>query len=43
MSEFDDIRPFNDDEVDAVLARVARDPELAAAITRLRFPNGTNI
>lgn len=33
-----DIRPFRDDEVAAVLARVAGSPELAGALARLRLP-----
>ena len=38
MSEFDDIRPYDDSEVEAALARVLQSDELIRAITRLRFP-----
>lgn len=38
---FADIRPYNNDEAPAVLARVAADPELAAALAKLRFPRLT--
>lgn len=38
MSEFDDIRPYRDDEVPAVLARIVKDPELHAAVAALKFP-----
>ncbi|MBR9908901.1 MAG: cytochrome C oxidase Cbb3 [Gammaproteobacteria bacterium] len=38
MTEFDDIRPYNDAEVTEVLARLLRSPELVRAIVRLRFP-----
>ncbi len=37
MDEFSDIRPYNDEEVPGVLARLLNDPELLAAICRLRF------
>jgi len=37
MDEFADIRPYNDDEVAAVLARLLVDPELLRAISRLKF------
>ncbi len=37
MSEFDDIRPYNDDEVPAVLARLVNDREFLDAIVRWRF------
>ncbi len=39
MSEFDDIRPYNDDEVRPCLDRLLADPEFIDAIVRLRFPN----
>ena len=42
MSEFDDIRPYDDSEVDAVLDRVLQSDELIRAITRLRFPQAVN-
>lgn len=38
-SRFDDIRPYRDDEVPAVLARVVADPELLGALARFRFPS----
>jgi hypothetical protein len=37
MDDFADIRPYNDDEVSAVLARLLVDPELLRAISRLKF------
>jgi hypothetical protein len=37
MDSFADIRPYNDDEVPAVLERLLSDPELLAAITSLKF------
>lgn len=38
MNEFDDIRPYNDDEVRPTLDRILADPELSDAVTRLKFP-----
>ena len=38
MSDFDDIRPYRDDEVPAVLARIVKDPELHIAVAALKFP-----
>jgi len=38
MTDFDDIRPYNDDEVRLVLDRILADAELAEAVTRLKFP-----
>ncbi len=38
MTEFDDIRPYNDAEVAPAIARVLADSELINAVTRLRFP-----
>jgi len=38
MSDFDNIRPYDDSEVRAVLDRILADPELANAISRLKFP-----
>lgn len=38
MSEFDDIRPFNDAEVPAVLRRVVADHELRRAVISLLMP-----
>ncbi|MCB1616634.1 MAG: 1-acyl-sn-glycerol-3-phosphate acyltransferase [Pseudomonadales bacterium] len=37
-SDFDDIRPYHDDEVATVLQRVLCDDEFAAAMARFRFP-----
>lgn len=37
-TEFDDIRPYHDDEVRPTLDRILADPELIDAITRLKFP-----
>ena len=39
VSPFDDIRPYRDEEVSAVLARVLDAPELMAALLRFRFPS----
>ena len=39
MNEFDDIRPYRDDEVRVTLDRMLADPEFADAVTRLRFPS----
>lgn len=38
ISDFDDIRPYNDNEVRPVLDRLFRNDEFIGAITRLRFP-----
>ncbi len=38
MSEFDDIRPYNDDEVRPTLLRLLDDEEFLDAIVRLKFP-----
>ncbi|NHO64176.1 cytochrome C oxidase Cbb3 [Aestuariicella hydrocarbonica] len=38
MTQFDDIRPYNDAEVEPAIARVLAAPELIDAVTRLRFP-----
>ncbi|MDZ7925178.1 MAG: 1-acyl-sn-glycerol-3-phosphate acyltransferase [Marinagarivorans sp.] len=38
MSEFDDIRPYNDDEVRPTLLRLFDDKEFLDAIVRLKFP-----
>src|SRR5690625_636592 len=35
---FDDIRPYNDDEVRPTVERLLADRELLAAVTQLRFP-----
>lgn len=37
MSQFDDIRPYGDEEVPAVVARLLADDELIAAIARLKL------
>jgi len=38
ISDFDDIRPYNDNEVRPVLNRLFRNDEFIGAVTRLRFP-----
>jgi len=38
MTDFDDIRPYNDQEVRPALDRILADPELADAVARLKFP-----
>ncbi|TQV79497.1 cytochrome C oxidase Cbb3 [Exilibacterium tricleocarpae] len=38
MTQFDDIRPYNDDEVRPVLDRILSDRELCHAVASLRFP-----
>jgi hypothetical protein len=38
MAEFDSIRPYQDDEVAAVLARLTSDKTLLGMLTRFRFP-----
>lgn len=38
MSEFDDIRPYNDSEVRPVIDRILDNPELIRAVTKLKFP-----
>ncbi|WP_139313666.1 1-acyl-sn-glycerol-3-phosphate acyltransferase [Salinicola sp. MH3R3-1] len=38
LDRFADIRPYHDEEVEAVLARLAHDSELLDAITRFRLP-----
>lgn len=37
-TDFDDIRPYDDQEVRPVLDRILDDPELAQAVVKLRFP-----
>ncbi|MYM64991.1 cytochrome C oxidase Cbb3 [Pseudomaricurvus sp. HS19] len=39
MTDFDDIRPYNDSEVAPAIARVLATPELIRAVARLRFPH----
>jgi hypothetical protein len=38
MNDFDDIRPYRDDEVRPTIERMLADPELTDAVTRLKFP-----
>lgn len=38
MTDFDNIRPYDDAEVREVLDRILADPELANAISKLKFP-----
>lgn len=38
MSKFDDIRPYNDEEVRPILDEILNDPELIQAIAAFRFP-----
>ncbi|WP_423894480.1 1-acyl-sn-glycerol-3-phosphate acyltransferase [Candidatus Pelagadaptatus aseana] len=42
MSNFDDIRPYNDSEVRPALDRLVKDPELINALCRLRFPKAAS-
>ncbi|MGI9295043.1 MAG: 1-acyl-sn-glycerol-3-phosphate acyltransferase [Pseudomonadales bacterium] len=35
---FDDIRPYNDDEVEGVLQNLVKDPELLSSIQQFRYP-----
>lgn len=39
MKDFDDIRPYRDDEVRAVLRRIVQDPECVSAIVKFRCGN----
>lgn len=41
MDRFDDIRPYRDDEVREVLARLLADDEFIGVIARLRLPRGS--
>jgi hypothetical protein len=43
MTDFDDIRPYRDDEVRSTLDRLIKDPEFVDAITRLRFPTSYGV
>ncbi|MBB3167759.1 1-acyl-sn-glycerol-3-phosphate acyltransferase [Simiduia aestuariiviva] len=43
MTDFDDIRPYRDDEVAPVLARIVKDPELQTAVAALKFPTLTKL
>jgi len=39
MPQFDDIRPYNDDEVRPILDRLLNDPEFLDSTTKFKFPN----
>ena len=41
MTEFDDIRPYHDDEVRPTLDRILADPELSDAVAKLKFPRAS--
>ncbi len=41
MSQFDDIRPYHDDEVRPTLDRILNDPELSHAVASFRYPGLT--
>jgi hypothetical protein len=41
MTEFDDIRPYNDQEVRPTLDRILADPELSNALMHLKFPRAS--
>lgn len=41
MTDFDDIRPYHDNEVRPIIDRILADPELSDAIARLKFPRIT--
>jgi len=43
MTNFDDIRPYRDDEVEAVINRVVNDNEFRLAIARLKYPRITSM
>ncbi len=43
MTNFDDIRPYNDSEVKAVIDRVVNDKEFRLAVARLQYPRITSI
>jgi len=38
LSEFDDIRPYEDHEIPAAVQRLIRDPEMADLLLQLRYP-----
>ncbi|MGS2718897.1 1-acyl-sn-glycerol-3-phosphate acyltransferase [Eionea flava] len=42
MSKFDDIRPYNDDEIRPAIDRLVNDKECIEALTRFRFPSLPN-
>ena len=42
MSQFDDIRPYNDNEVRPTINRLLNDPEFIVALCRLKFPKATS-
>ena len=41
MDQFDSIRPYNDDEVAAVLQRLLADADFLSMITQYRFPTAS--
>ncbi len=43
MTNFDDIRPYNDSEVKAVIDRVVNDKEFRLAVARLQYPRITSL
>ena len=43
MNDFDDIRPYNDSEVPAALARLIADPELMDVLLSRQFPLLTKV
>ncbi len=43
MTQFDDIRPYNDDEVRPTLDRILNDPELSHAVAAFKFPKLTRL
>ena len=43
MNDFDDIRPYNDSEVPAALARLVADPELMDVLLSRQFPLLTKV
>lgn len=42
MSEFDDIRPYNDDEVRPILERLLADGEFLDTVTKFKLPNAAS-
>jgi 1-acyl-sn-glycerol-3-phosphate acyltransferase len=42
MNQFDDIRPYSDEEIAPVIDRLLKNKELLAVITRFRFPSLPN-
>ena len=43
LTDFDDIRPYRDDEVRQVLQRLVREPELLRAVAQFRMPGWSRI